>query len=268
MPHNQLLLKLNRLGISGNLWLWFKFYLLHCQQCVKINNQFSDFLPVLSGIPQGSILGPLLFLVYINDLPDHVLTSILLLFADDTKCFKTITDINDSLDLQNDVDNLDGWSINSDILFTLSKILFMSFKPHLQTSYSIGNNVISKVSTHRDLGIFISSDLDWESHHQHIISKAYWMLGLLRRSFSTNITAISKKHLYISLVRYQLMFCSMLWKPYLLKDIRQLEQLQHRATNYISNDYSSNYKSRLLELKILPLMYVLDICDNVFYQKP
>ena len=144
------------------------------------------------------MLGPLLFLVYINDLPDHVLTSILLLFADDTKCFKTITDINDSLDLQKDVDNLDGWSINSDLLFSLSKILFMSFKPHLQTSYSIGNNVIpvSKVSTHRDLGINISSDFDWGPHHQHIISKAYWMLGLLRRSFSTNITAISKKHLY------------------------------------------------------------------------
>ena len=114
---NDYLLKLNRLGISGNLWLWFKFYLLHCQQCVKINNQFSDFLPVLSGILQCSILGPLLLLVYINDLPDHVLTSILLLFADDTKCFKTITDINGNPDLQKDVDNIDGWSINSDTIY-------------------------------------------------------------------------------------------------------------------------------------------------------
>ena len=117
VPHKRLLLKLNRLGISGNLWLWFKFYLLHCQQCVKINNQFSDFLPILSGILQCSILGPLLLLVYINDLPDHVLTSILLLFADDPKCFKTITDINGSPDLQKDVDNIDGWSINSDTIY-------------------------------------------------------------------------------------------------------------------------------------------------------
>ena len=65
------------------------------------------------------------------------------------------------------------------------------------------------------------------------------------------------------------MFCSTLWKPYLLKDIRQLEQLQRCATKYILNDYTSNYKSRLLELKIFPLMYVLDICDKmIFNQKP
>ena len=89
-----------------------------------------------------------------------------------------------------------------------------------------------------------------------ILSIIGWSLGLLQHSFSTNITAISKKHLYISLVRSQLMFCSTLWKPDLLKDIRQLEQLQHRATKYILNDYTSNYKSRLLELKNLPLMYV------------
>ena len=244
--------------------MWFRFYLLHCQQCVKINNVCSDFLPVLSGIPQGSILGPLLFLVYINDLPKQVIVSILLLFADDTKCFKMITDINDSIELQKDLDKLDGWSIISKLLFSPSKNFLMSFKEQLTTSYSIGTNAIPKVSSHRDLGIIISSDLDWEPHHKHIISKAYKMLGLLRRTFSTNITTTSKKQLYISLVRSQLMFCSTLWKPYLLKDIRQLERLQRRATKYILNDYSSDYKTRLSKLNILPLMYILDISDIMF----
>ena len=159
-----------------------------------------------------------------------VLTSILLLFADETNCFKTITVKNDSLDLQKDVDNLDGWIINSDLLFSLSKILFMSFKPHLQTSYSIGNNVISKGTTHRDLGIIISSDLDLGPHHQHIISKAYQMLGLLRHSFSTNITAISKKHLYISLVRSQLMFLFNTMETIFIKRYQTTSSVAQRST--------------------------------------
>ena len=90
VPHNELLYKLKAMGISGNLWLWFKSYLLNRQQCVKINNNYSHLLPVLSGVPQGSILGPLLFLIYVNDIPDCISNSLLYLFADDTKCLKTI----------------------------------------------------------------------------------------------------------------------------------------------------------------------------------
>ena len=111
------------------------------------------------------------------------------------------------------------------------------------------------MTTHRDLGIIISSDLDWGPHHQHIISKAYRMLGLLRRSFSTNIN--QETFIYITIqIPINVLFNTME-----TIFIRQLEQLQRRATKYILNDYTSNYKSRLLELKILPLMYVLDICD-------
>ena len=151
---------------------------LNRKQCVKINNKYSEFLPVLSGVPQGSILGPLLFLIFINDLPKHILSSLLYLFADNTKCFKTITNLSDSNELQEDLNLLYRWSTDTDLLFGLSKTMFMSFKPNLSTSYSVGSTAISKVCTHKDLGIIISSNLSWESHYTFILAKAYKTLGL------------------------------------------------------------------------------------------
>ena len=106
VPHSEFLFKLKSLGISGNLWLWFKSYLSNCQQCVKVNNKYSDLLPVLSGIPQGSILDLLLFLIYVNDIPGYVSNPLLYLFADDAKCLKTITDPADSIQLQDDIYSL------------------------------------------------------------------------------------------------------------------------------------------------------------------
>ena len=133
MSHNVLLRKLKSFGISGNavlVWLSIRFYLLNRKQCVKINNKYSDFLPVLSGVPQGSILGSLLILIYINDLPEHILSSLPFLFANDTKCLKTITTFNDSIELQKDLNLLNEWSIDTNLLFSLLETLFMSFKPH------------------------------------------------------------------------------------------------------------------------------------------
>jgi len=88
----------------------------------------------------------------------------------------------------------------------------------LTTAYSIGSNPISRIDTHSDLGIMISSNLSWEAHYNSIISKAYKMLGLLHRSFTSNIHVEAKKRLHISMVRSQLLFCSVLWKPHLLNN--------------------------------------------------
>ena len=90
VPHNELLHKLRSVGILGSLWRWFENYLNSHLQCVAVNGSFSDFIPVKSGVPQGSILGPLLFIIYINDLPSVVQNSTVLLFADDTKCAKSV----------------------------------------------------------------------------------------------------------------------------------------------------------------------------------
>ena len=110
VPHNELLLKLWKTGITGNTWSWLKEYLTGRRQNVNINGCFSSALPVISGVPQGSILGPLLFLIYINDLPSCTTYVNLFLFADDTKCLKSITTPVDTTLLQSDLDSLSEWS--------------------------------------------------------------------------------------------------------------------------------------------------------------
>ena len=119
--HAHLLQKLSMYNISGNLWLWFKNYLTNRFQFVSINNSHSYLLPVISGVPQGSILGPLLFILYMNDLPDAIHWSRALLFADDTKCFKHIKSPDDEQSLQNDLHNLASWSVASHLSFNPSK---------------------------------------------------------------------------------------------------------------------------------------------------
>ena len=130
-------------------------------------------------------------------------------------------------------------------------------------TYYINITAIPSSDLHKDLGIIFSSNLSFTEHYYHIICKANRSLGIIRRTFQTSsITA--KKKLYLSLVRSQLTYCSPVWHPHLIKDIVALELVQRRATKYITNDYSSDYKSRLSSLHILPLMYFLELNDIMF----
>ena len=124
VPHNELLMKLWNIGITGHWWLWIKEYQSGKIQRVHIN----ACLPVISGVPQGSILSPLLFLVYVNDLPSQVPHSDLYLFADDTKCLKPISRPQDSLQLQQDLNNLSAWSADWKLSFNQLKCNLLSFQ--------------------------------------------------------------------------------------------------------------------------------------------
>ena len=258
VSHSRLLTKLKSIGITGKLSLWLEAYLSDCYQCVQVGNSISEFCNVLSGVPQGSILGPLLFAIYINDLPESANSSILYLFADDTKCLKSINSPEDVVKFQSDICNVSYWSSNWNLPFNDAKFVHMRFWESFHdnhSEYTINNKFIEQKSFHKDLGITFTNDLNWAKHISTICAKAYQTLGLLRRTFKTNCVE-AKKQLYISLVRSQVLYCSQLWRPQLLKDIQSLERIQRRATKFILNNYSLPYKLRLEQLHLLPLMYI------------
>ena len=259
VPHHKLLVKLQKFGISGNLLRWFQGYLANRSQCVSIDNTNSNFLPVTSGVPQGSILGPLLFAIYINDLPEHLQHSLTLMFADDTKCIKLIHNATDCALLQTDIYHAVQWSSSCDLDFNIAKFIHMSYWNNLSnSSYHINHQSITLSSQCKDLGIIFTPTLNWSPHIDMIIARAYKILGLIRRTFHTNCI-ITKMKLYLSLVRSQLMYCSQLWRPNLIKDIHSLERVQRRATKYILNDYSSDYKTSPDESKAsTPYVYLRD----------
>ena len=203
--------------------------------------------------------------MFMNDLPNSITDSEVLLFADDTKCFRHIKTPPGEQLLQLDIYNLFSWSTSSNLHFNSSKSCHLSFNRKFPTSYTISGNIIITKQSHKNLGVTLSDNLEWKTHHDIILSKAYKTLGLVRRTFNSSIPPLTKVKLYVSLIRSQLMYCSPIWRPYLVKDISNLEHLQRRATKYILNDYISDYKTRLFKLELLPLVYTFELSDIMFF---
>ena len=127
VSHNGLLNKLYSIGITGKLWKWFQEYLLQRFQCVRIGDSLSTFCNVLSGVPQGSVLGPLLFVIFINDFPQHIQSALPFVFADDTKCLLAIKTTEDIGKLQSNVNNTAMWNHSTDLLFNEAKFVHVRF---------------------------------------------------------------------------------------------------------------------------------------------
>ena len=144
---------------------------------------------------------------------------------------------------------------------------FLLIYTSIHSNYSLYGKSIAQVNVHRDLGLILQENLKWDNHYNHISAKAYRQLGLIKRTFSSINSVFTKKRLYLSLVRSQLTYGSMLWRPLLIKDITSLEKIQRRATKFILGHNSTNlsYKERLIQLNILPLMYYLELADIMMF---
>jgi len=144
----------------------------------------------------------------------------------------------------------------TNLLFNVAKCsIYASCQNHhsIHTLQSTNGNSIKTTSLHNDLGITFTADLNWTEHYKVITARAYQTLGLIRRTFRINCVEAKKQHC-IALVCSQLLYCSQLWRPQLIKDITMLECVQRCATKYILNDCTSTHKSRLQQLQMLPLM--------------
>ena len=167
---------------GGKTMKWVDAFLCFMQQTVVVNGVKSDWAPAVSGVPQGTVLGPLLFSLHINDIMSDIESEIRL-FADDCVCYREIKDIEDTLKLQKDIDRLGIWARKWGMRFQPVKCNMMQLtKKHnkIQASYTLEGTVLENVESIKYLGVTITSDLKWNSHIRNVCSKANRTLGFLR----------------------------------------------------------------------------------------
>lgn len=262
VPHRRLINKLKSYGISNQLINWIANFLNERNQTVKVNGSQSSTRPVTSGIPQGSVLGPILFVIYINDMPECV-TSSAYLFADDTKVSRQISNDADVDELQKDLDSLHGWSNKWLLKFhpNKCKIVTISNRRQAQSErqYHLYNDkgeemILERSEGEKDIGVLVDKNLTFTRHMQQQVNKANSIMGLIRRTY-TYLDEISFKYLFQALVRPHLEYAEAVWNPYLKKYIQIIENVQKRATKQVHTLSKMNYSERLKKLKLPTLKY-------------
>ena len=252
VPHQRLLYKLEKVGIQGDLLQWIASFLSERKQKVVIGNSYSNWCKIWSGVPQGSVLGPLLFIIFINDLPEAIRSSCSI-FADDTKILKSINSMEDADSLQEDLIAMEEWSKLWKLTFNPTKCHVLHIgKKNPQYMYHLDNYLLPEVTSEKDLGIIINHDLMAEENVLHQVKKANKMLGIIRRTFSY-LNKDSFLLLYKTYVRPHLEYCQQAYQPYLIQDTQCLEKVQRRATKLVQSIEHMSYEERLKELKLYTL---------------
>ena len=254
VPHKRLLSKLYSYGIRGNLLNWIENFLSDRKQRVALGKHMSEWKPVTSGIPQGSVLGPILFVIFINDMPDTI-ASFKTLFADDAKIFKAIESLNDITIIQDDICKLMQWSIKWQLPFNVSKCKVMHYgKKNPNHVYSMNNLQLASDTEEKDLGVIFDTSMTFKTHIRKMISKANARIGFIKRSFS-KLKCHSFKIIYKSLIRPILEYCSSIWFPLYKGDSLEIEKVQRRATKLVPELKDLPYDQRLKKLNLTTLAY-------------
>jgi len=211
---------------------------------VCIHGFKSSWKMVTSGVPQGSVLGPVLFLIFINDLDSHLVTS-LLKFADDSKLFGKVNNDSDRDVIQQDLHSLVEWSDKWQMTFNTEKCKVMHLgKQNKRFDYYMNNQKLGVVNEEKDLGVLITDDLKPSSQCRQAYGKASRVLGMISRTISYKTPTVLLK-LYKTLVRPHLEYCIPVWSPYYSRDKVLLERVQHRFTRMLPGPKQKSYFERL-----------------------
>ena len=240
VSHPRLVTKLKHYGIGGKTNRWIQSFLTGRTQKVVLEGESSDDVEVLSGVPQGSVLGPSLFLFYINDLPESLVSNIRL-FADDTILYLTIHSDSDTQVLQRDLDKLAEWENLWKMEFHPDKCEVLRVgrkRVMVQNDYVLHGKILASADSVKYLGVNIASDLRWNKHIDIITSKANRTLGFLKRNLKIDSTML-KTAAYKTLVRPTLEYTCTVWDPYTQGNIHKLEMVQRRAARFVLGRYNN-----------------------------
>ena len=260
VPHQALLNKLHSLHLPIHLFSWFSNYLKQRLQRVVLHGCTSPWLPVVSGVPQGSILGPILFLLYINGIFNVQLSkgSTLLVYADDILLFKPLSSPSDIQELQDDVDRICEWiSLNHlTINVAKSKSMCITRRRSSMLSFTIlvNGSPLEKVKCFKYLGLWITDDLTWSCHIESVCCRARQQLGFIYRFFSPHCDAGTILALYKAHVLPMLDYACIVWDPHLRKDQLLLESVQHFALKIASQTWNSDYQTLRTRYDLAPLV--------------
>ena len=254
VPRLALMNKMKAHGIRGKIHDWILGWLTNRKQCTVLNGKKSNWASVGSGVPQGSVLGPLAFIIYINDIDNEADTiTILNKFADDTKLSNLIRSDNDARELQTCLDNLTGWAKKWGMEFNISKCKVMHLgKNNARYEYNMEGQKLSTTDCEKDVGVKVSNNLKTTEQCRAASVKANLVLTQISKSFHFRDRHVFLK-LYKQYVRPHMEFGVSAWSPWSAADIELLERVQRRAVSMVSGLTSETYETKLRELNLLSL---------------
>ncbi len=265
VDHKLLIKKLHLYGINQKIVKWIESFLSDRKQAVVVDGHMSFLALIISGVPQGTVLGPILFLIFINDIEQCITQSIIRCFADDTRVSISVKCEQDVSVLQMDLNNVIKWSERNNMALHKDKFEYMCHRHNRRSTltelpfvselyqYSVSHDKsLTPVEQLQDLGVIVSSDLSWSPHIRVIANKARQKASWVFSIFQTRSPVIMLT-LYKSMVRSLLEYCSALWHPSKISDIQELESVQKAFTARICGMRDLHYWDRLQRLSLMSL---------------